>query len=454
MQSKGVPVDHYTISILLKALKKVRIPKDIGRVLDLLDRSGVDVCSDEILLNTVLETCTRHRQLPRLESTVAVFTKSRLRPSVHTYASLIKACSTLKWLDKCRELWSKMVGQLRPTEIVLGCMLDALVCHGHVEDAVDLLKEWKANVPPNTVMYSTIIKGFASSRNATRALDMWNEMCELELPFNVVVYNALIDSQARVGAMDEVTKLVKSMEPNGCSPDNITYSTIVKGYCVQGNVDKAFDIFRSMQKDGMAVDSVIYNVIMDGCTRQNRMDLVDLALGDMNKYIITPTNFTLGILIKMYGRRKQLDKAFRVAEELAKKHHIRINLQVRTCLMSACLNNNDLDRALQVFGEMKLAEGGADANAYGSLISGLLRQGHVEKAAQLVEDAYGLGEEARRGLLAGQVLAAEPLEHLMRALGQHKLMKTVGAPLLDKMRKARLPLSGKLLAASMSGRSD
>lgn len=458
MERNGVPVDHYTISIMMKSLKRTKDRRDVDRAMELLENSGVDVCSDEVLLNAVLEVCSRHRQLHRLENTVSAFMKSKLRPSVHTYGSLIKACSTLKRLDKCRKLWDCMVDQyaIQPNDIVLGCMLDALVCHGDVEDAVSLLGAWKSTVTPNTVMYSTIVKGFATSRQASRALDMWKEMCELKLPLNVVVYNALIDSQARVGAMDEVTKLVESMEPNGCSPDAITYSTIVKGYCVQGDVDKAFDIFRTMQKDGMAVDSVIYNVVMDGCTRQSRFDLVDLALDDMNKFNITPTNFTIGILVKMYGRRKQLDKAFKVADDLSKRHNIRLNMQVRTCLMSACLNNNDLESALQVFGELKFNEGGADANAYGSLISGCVRQGHLEKAAQLVEDAYGLGNTSRRrGLLAGQVLSNETLEQLMRALGQRQLMRPVGAPLLEKMRVARLPLNGKLLAASVqAGRGN
>merc|ERR1719460_2179719 len=145
MERSGVAVDHYTISIMMKALKKVKDPKDVGRALELLDRSGVDVCSDEVLLNTVLETCTRHRQLHRLESIVSAFTNSNLRPSVHTYGSLIKACSTLKRLEKCYQLWHMMVDEcaMEPNDIVLGCMLDALVCNGKVEEAVTLLASRK-----------------------------------------------------------------------------------------------------------------------------------------------------------------------------------------------------------------------------------------------------------------------------------------------------------------------
>merc|ERR1719197_2304502 len=95
----------------MKSLKKAKDSKHVVRTLELLDRSGVDVCSDEVLLNTVLETCTRHRQLHRLESIVASFTDSNLRPSVHTYGSLIKACSSLRRLDTCYKLWHNMVDE-------------------------------------------------------------------------------------------------------------------------------------------------------------------------------------------------------------------------------------------------------------------------------------------------------------------------------------------------------
>lgn len=460
MERTGVAVDQYTLSIMLKSLKKNSVAvKDVNKTLELLDRSGVDVCSDEVLLNTALETCTRHRKLQRLEAIVSSFSTCSLHPSVHTYGSLIKACSALKCLDKCFHFWQKMVNQcaLVPNDIVLGCMLDALVCNGRVEDAVSLLNEWRSKVTPNTVMYSTLIKGFANARKASRALDMFREMSQAGVKFNTVVYNALIDSQARVGAMDEVSKLVESMAPNGCAPDGISYSTIVKGYCVKGDLDKAFEVFRSMQSNGMATEAVIYNTIMDGCTRHNRMDLVDLVLEDMERYKIRPSNFTLGILVKMYGRRQDLQKAFEVVKTFPKRYGLQVNTQVRTCLMSACLNNKSADQALQVFGDIQDAEGFADTKVYGSLICGLARLGEVRKAVSLVEDAYGLSTSGGcltsgkvcQGLPAGQTLEDEAMEQLMRALGQRRLMQTIGVPLLERLRKAQVPISSALFSSSL-----
>lgn len=484
MEENDVAVDQYTISIMMKSLKKVRDPKDVAKALQLLDRTGLDVCSDEVMLNTVLETCIRHRELGRLQAIVTSFRSSGLRPSVHTYGSLIKSCSTLKRVDWCRDLWEEMVLRraLTPNNIVLGCMLDALVCNDCLEEAVALLEKWRTTVPPNTVMYSTIIKGFANRRQAARAMEMWKEMKEAKVEMNVVVFNVLVDAQARVGAMDDVSAVVESMLECGITPDVITYSTIVKGYCVKGDLDKAFEVFRSMQQNGMAADSIIYNTMLDGCTRHNRMDLADLVLEDFEKYKIKPSNFTLGILVKMHGRRGQLDKAFQVLEELPRRHGLQPNTQVKAALMSACLNNQDVKQALEVFRSLQAGPQGADAKAYGAMIAGMLRCGHAEEAVRLVEEAYGLsaehGRAAPSGLPAGgssrrsdatarkpglppsQQLEAEQLELLLRTLAQRGELEKLGVPLVKRLRAARVPISGRLLglleagggtAASMAG---
>mmetsp|Transcript_43945 Transcript_43945/g.82118 ORF Transcript_43945/g.82118 Transcript_43945/m.82118 type:complete len:1032 (-) Transcript_43945:129-3224(-) len=449
MEGSGLQVDRYTLSIIMKALKKNRDTKHVARALALLDKSGLDPCSDEVLLNTVLETCIRHHEHRRIQTIIDSFYKSNLQPSVHTYGSLIKACGSLTRVDLCWGFWFKMVDDraMEPNDIVLGCMLDALVCNERSEDAVSLFKMWQPKIPPNTIMYCTLIKGFANSRQAFRAMDIWREMREVKMPMNTVVYNALIDSQARVGLMDEVSLLVQHMEPDGCSPDVITYSTIVKGYCYRGNLDQAFEVLRNMQHDQMANDSVIYNTLLDGCVRHNRMDLADKLLEDMKEFSVTPSNFTLGILVKMWGRRKRLDKAFKAFEEIPKKHGFKANAQAKTCLMCACLNNHDLIAAVKVFDEVRASEHGADWRTYGSLISGTMRHGQMEQAVALVQDAYGLNPKMKRASAPGHGLETECLEQLLRTLAQRGQMKSLGVPLLNQLRAARVPLSGKLLSA-------
>jgi len=454
MQEKHVPVDHYTVSIMMKSLKKAKNPKQVVKTLELLDSSGLEVCSDEVLLNTVLETCIWHKQYPRLKRVLQAFTESGLRPSVPTYGSLIKASSALGEVDKCWFLWRQIVDErgMDPSDIVLGCMLDALVCNDCLEAAVDLLNHWKTRVQPNTVMYSTIIKGFALSRQAARAMEMWREMLQLNIPMNTVAYNALIDAQARVGAMDDVEILVKSMEPNGCTPDVITFSTIVKGYCVKGELHRALEVFQNIDHNGMVADAIIYNTILDGCIRHNNMQLADELVGHMASYNITPSNFTLGILVKMYGRRGQLDKAFEIAVSLPKQFNFTPNSQVRTCLMCACVNNRALSRAFDVFEDMKRSRDGVDVKAYGALLSGCVRHGHLKEAVHLVEEAYGLKGGVRK-LARGENLESERLEQLLRSLSQQGLGDEIGVPLVEGLRANNVAIGGSMLKAMQTGRS-
>lgn len=452
MEKRGVAVDSYTVSIMMKSLKKAYDARDVEKALSLLDRTGLDVCADEVLLNTVLETCIRHKQVDRISKIISDFSRTGLRASVHTYGSMIKACSTLREVNRCWSLWKHMIGQrgLEPNDIVLGCMLDALVCNERVDDAVKLFKEWKSKVTPNTVMYSTLIKGFASGRRAGQALELWEEMHESNLPMNTVVYNALIDSQARVGATDAVMRLLSGMERDGCKPDAITHSTIVKGYCVKGDIDKAFQVFRDMQSNAMAQDCIVYNTMLDGCTRHNRMEVADKVLEDLDRNGIAASAFTLGILVKMYGKRQQLDKAFEVFRDMPKKFGIHPNAQVSTCLMCACMNANDLDRAFSVFNDLRKAGQVADAKAYGVLISGCVRRGRLDEAISLVEEACKHGSFSKNS----RVFETEPLEQLLRAVGQRGEMETVGASIMDKLRAAGIPITGRLVSSALAPQND
>ena len=60
-----------------------------------------------------------------------------------------------------------------------------------------LKREWQSVVRPNTVLYSTLIKGFAASKNAKQALAIYEEMRSAGVPRNGVTFNSVIDACAR-----------------------------------------------------------------------------------------------------------------------------------------------------------------------------------------------------------------------------------------------------------------
>lgn len=446
MEQAGVPMDRFTISILLKAVKGNCAQSDVRNAMALLDRVGLDVCtSDGVLLNVALETCVKHRELRRLQALVSAWERSSLQPSTYTYAALIKAYSSLHRVERCQYLWRQMTEErgAEPSEIVLGCMLDALVSNQMVTEAVTLFRRWKGKVQPNMIIYSTIIKGFAVAGRAQEAMNMWKEIRAEGIAMNVVVYNALIDAQARAGSMDCAHDLLIAMGEDGLSPDSITHSTIVKGFCTAGDLDKAFDVFSSTQKAGLAQDCVIYNTLLDACTKHNRVDLGDRVLADFEVNKVQASNFTLGILVKMYGRRRQLAKAFEVVDEFAKKHRLTPNLQVRSCLMSICINNGALDRALELFEAIKHdSEWQVDAKTCDNVLAGLMRAGRLDECVKFTEDAYGLNDKRSRFLPPGHHLGKQGLDRLVKGL-QYKGLEEAVASLVPGLHAAGMSLYGQ-----------
>jgi pentatricopeptide repeat protein len=313
MQRRGLKIGNFTMSILMKALKKTRSPhtNDIAKAFALLDLSGVDMHADEAVLNTVMESCMRHRELKRLETIVEKYMSSNPRPSLQTCGLLIKAYSSLNQLAKCRMIWEDLITKrsLTPNDWALGYMLDALVNNDHIDEAISLLNKWERTLPPSTYTYGTILKGLANSNQSDRAMEVYANMKEKGIRISTFIFTTLIDMQARIGAIDQVSKLVRDMQSMGYkSDDYVASSTIMKAYIVNGDIEEAFQAFRGMQKSGLACDSD-YNSILEGAIRVNRMDLADVVVEDLKESNARPSNHTLCTLMKMYGRRRQVQKS-------------------------------------------------------------------------------------------------------------------------------------------------
>ena len=235
MEECGLKADHYTCSIMLKTIKGPSLSKRAAqRALRLVERSGVDLCADEVLLNTVLDVCIRTRDLEALRSSLARFSaQTNLKPSVPTYGTLIKAYGLLRNVKMCRQLFKEIEDrEITINDITFGCMLDSLVTNDCLTEAHKLLDAWKPKIPSNTVMYSTLLKGCARKRDADMALKIFEEMVADGVRPNAVSFNTAIDACAAGGKMNQAAILLQRMRDAGQSPDMVTYATIIKGYAV------------------------------------------------------------------------------------------------------------------------------------------------------------------------------------------------------------------------------
>merc|ERR1719214_536716 len=187
---------------------------------------------DEVLFSSVIEACIRTRRLDLLSDMMRRYAKQGglLALTAPTYGSMIKAYGQAHDVERLWELWNEMIQrEVKPTAITLGCMVDALVKNSCVEDAWQLvhtlLQDEQLCTLVNTVIYSTILKGFAMSKQISKVFTVYGEMRKRAVQCNTISYNTMLDACARCSSMDRVEELLQDMRDDKVEPDIITYST-------------------------------------------------------------------------------------------------------------------------------------------------------------------------------------------------------------------------------------
>jgi len=440
MEKSKLAPDNFTLSILMKMVRKSRSSRDAQQALSVLDRSNVNFCQDEVLLNTVLDACIHLKDARRLSRVLHSYEQSTLKPSVQAYGLIIKAYACMKQTKKCWSAWREMTQDrgIVPTEVTLSCMLDAVVSAGQVEDAVQLFGKWRQQVPLNTVIFSNLIKGFAAKGDSQRAMEMYREVKAEGLRMNLVAYSTLIDAQAKAGNTAQAQELLQQMEADDIEPNTITYSSLIKGFCLKGDLDAALQTFEKMLSKGIKADTIIYNTMLDGAVRHGRFNLAEELLQEMGNTGVEASNFTLSIVVKMWGKRRQLDRAFEAVREVVQSGKQQLDSKLCTCIISACFHNGAAKRAIRAMQEMKAWPNcdGPDSGTYENLISNLCRAGLVADAIAAATEATDLASGPGSSLKPLNVIV---LGQLQKACEQ-KACSDQWAALQRKLRQAKLPV--------------
>jgi pentatricopeptide repeat protein len=384
MEKESMPVDHFTCSIMMKGLRHSSAPTDVDRTLGLIERSAVT--PDEVLVNTLLDACIRLKDVQRLTAALKTFRGSGVVPSEHAYGTVIKAYGHARAVDEAWATWKEMLSRkVSPTESTVAAMVEACVANGAASDAGAVLADLRSTGRSAAAPYLALLKGFAQKKEMAPALALYEDMQASAIELTAAAFNALIDVCARCGDVEQAAKVFRDMCARGVTPDLTTYSTIIKGYVVQGDLEQAIQLFTLMRKRGVQPDAVLFNTLLDGCARKQHVMLAGHVLSDMESSNIAPSNFTLQILVKLYGKNNDIDTAFSYVDAYPAKYGFEANAQVYTSLMAACVTTGNIAKAAEVFGKIQ----SPDAKAYTTLISGYLKAQDVELAVRRLQQALG-----------------------------------------------------------------
>lgn len=415
MKDQRVAPNNVTCSILLQRLNSRSSQADITRTMSLLSETNEPM--DEVLQSSVIEALVRVGKQDLLTAKLAEM-QGNAGISItgsHTFGSLIKAYGIVKDIKSVWRCWKEMRSRrIRPTEITIGCMVEAIANNGDAEGAYELIHQIQDDGNAdlvNAIAYCSVLKSFAHAKDMRRTWAVWEEMLQKRVEPSITTFNALLDACARNNAMDQVPQLMTDLKDRGLTPNLITYSTLVKGHCLRADVSSAFSVLEDMTRTTkLEPDEIMYNALIDGCAQAKLFDEGVRLLEQMQVKGIRPTNYTLSVLVKMGSLCRKLDWAFDIVKLLPEKHNFKPNTPVYGNLVQACVFNRDLPRAFSLLEQMVQKCVQPDIRTYAILSRACVRSGLYDKGALVLRAALALpGSES---LPVGRGLAARGLDDL------------------------------------------
>lgn len=412
MNKTCVSPNSVTCSILLKSLTADTVLDDFTKAMQYVDMLPAHEM-DEVLLTSVLEACVRAGKLDVLLAKLRQYKSCTFKAS--TYGSIIKAFGQARDLPNVLAVWTDMQDRgVAPTPMCLGCMVDALVKASRTQEAWHLVNEHP--LIANTVVYSTLLKGFARMRQPDKLEAVYHEMQERKVECNVITFNTMIDMHCRCGQMDRVKCLLSDMRSFGVRPDSVTTSMLVKGYCGSGNVREALRVLRT----ATVVDEVLYITVLGALARLRQLKEAKRLVQEMMDRGRRPSQHMLALLVKCAD---DPDSAFQILDVIAGRCALRPNLFVYTALMQLCVQTHQIERAFGLLDTMRNDRVHPDKVFFSAMLRGCVVAGEWDRATQvymLASDGPGLDHRCKEDVLtlaarAGGV-AASLVKILTRAV--------------------------------------
>lgn len=191
------------------------------------------------------------------------------------------------------------------------------------------------------------------------------------MPGIIITYNCALDIYANIPDIDGAIKLFEEIE-HSFGADLISYSTIIKALCHSNKKAVALEYLKKMIKSKIKIDVSVLNLFLESCSTKE-----DFKLGiDGYKFAmmsgIDPNEITFGIMVKVFGFARELEKAFDLLD-LMEVYKIDPSIIIFTNLIHISFYCRDVRKAELAYSIFKKHKLDGDALIYSKLIDGLIR---------------------------------------------------------------------------------
>jgi len=263
------------------------------------------------------------------------------------------------------------------------------------------------------------------------------------------MYNSFINMCAKEEKIGEIPRVFEMMKEDGCKPNSFTTALTIKGYCYSCQFTKAQEVFDNLFETEGHVDAVSFNTLLNGGVSLNKWSVAESLVKNMDSYGFKPSNVTLGTIIKMWGKRKNVAKCFEAVERFASKYSIQPNGMSRACLVCACALCNSIKGAAKTIEDMRADGQGLNGKPLETVIKACMRCHQMDVGVQILDKQLDLRAAS------AQEVDSHIFEKLRWAVSMVEAHQQVDKQLFEKLAAvgAKVP-KRKIMSEKVAKRSD
>lgn len=334
---------------------------------------------------------------------------------VHTFATVLNACSTLKSLKLGKEIhaWVLKEGMLASPFIASG-IVDVYCKCGNMGYAESVHKTFGTR---NSFSITSMIVGYSTRGSMLEARRLFDSLAEK----NIVVWTAMFSGYVKSQQYEDVFHLFREFQNkertvadalivvsllSACATqasidlgkqihahtlrmriktdektvgalvdmyskcgnisyaestfqrarpkDLVVYNVMIAGYAHHGYEYEAIKLFQEMKQTGLQPDAVTFVAILSACRHCGLVEEGEMYFSSMTEdYAITPETDHYACMLDLYGRSNQLEKAVAFFDKMP----IEPDTIILGTFMNACKMNRNLELARMAENKLLEVEG-------------------------------------------------------------------------------------------------
>jgi len=319
---------------------------------------------DIVLYNTSLATCVGAGKVDQACVLLDAMEKVVGVADVVTYNTILKGFAKASQIDDCFKLLDRMhTKSIPPSQVTYGILLDSCINENEVHRAKKVVDDMTvAGCPMNVILYTTLIKGFARAGDLEQVMGLYQKMRadQNTLP-DLITFSILIKANCDNDKLEEALKLLEDMIELGLRPDEVVFNNLIAGCARLGNVMLGKQLYDNMVKSGVRPSNATFSILIRLHHQSNLLEEAILLLKtEPAKHHVEAEPRLFLQLIQSCIRSRQGKQAIQAYEMLCERS--KPTGATHNSILTTCLRLNMYDTAAEIISIAAANRGRVDAS--------------------------------------------------------------------------------------------